>query len=241
MSRPKVPVACAGHGGGGGYRGTPLARRAQRRAASGRDPRRRAAADPGRGRYRARRRRCARGSRGWSARASPSERILLLTFTRRASREMLQRARGLVPASSRGARRHLPFGRAPIGPAARRGAGVTGRVRGARRRRCRRRAGPAALRARAREVPDALPEEGHAAGHLLAHGQRAGAAVGGDRGVLPVVLGAPRADLFAVSRVHGPQARAGRVRPRRPAAVLARAGPRRGDRAADRRRRSTTC
>jgi DNA helicase II / ATP-dependent DNA helicase PcrA len=29
------------------------------------------------------------------------ERILLLTFTRRASREMLQRARGLVPASSR--------------------------------------------------------------------------------------------------------------------------------------------
>jgi DNA helicase-2/ATP-dependent DNA helicase PcrA len=31
----------------------------------------------------------------------PSERILLLTFTRRAAREMLQRARGLVPASSR--------------------------------------------------------------------------------------------------------------------------------------------
>jgi DNA helicase-2/ATP-dependent DNA helicase PcrA len=31
----------------------------------------------------------------------PAERILLLTFTRRASREMLQRARGLVPASSR--------------------------------------------------------------------------------------------------------------------------------------------
>jgi DNA helicase-2/ATP-dependent DNA helicase PcrA len=31
----------------------------------------------------------------------PAERILLLTFTRRASREMLQRARGLVPGSSR--------------------------------------------------------------------------------------------------------------------------------------------
>src|SRR3954453_11478409 len=31
----------------------------------------------------------------------PSERILLLTFTRRAAREMLQRARALVPASSR--------------------------------------------------------------------------------------------------------------------------------------------
>jgi DNA helicase-2/ATP-dependent DNA helicase PcrA len=31
----------------------------------------------------------------------PSERILLLTFTRRAAREMVQRARGLVPASAR--------------------------------------------------------------------------------------------------------------------------------------------
>src|SRR5262245_4885085 len=31
----------------------------------------------------------------------PSERILLLTFTRRAAREMLSRARGLVPGSSR--------------------------------------------------------------------------------------------------------------------------------------------
>src|SRR6201995_5431969 len=31
----------------------------------------------------------------------PSERILLLTFTRRAARELLQRARALVPGSSR--------------------------------------------------------------------------------------------------------------------------------------------
>src|SRR3954462_1128194 len=31
----------------------------------------------------------------------PSERVLLLTFTRRAAREMLERARGLVPSSSR--------------------------------------------------------------------------------------------------------------------------------------------
>src|SRR3954452_5909007 len=31
----------------------------------------------------------------------PSERILLLTFTRRAAREMLTRAHGLVPGSSR--------------------------------------------------------------------------------------------------------------------------------------------
>jgi ATP-dependent DNA helicase UvrD/PcrA len=41
----------------------------------------------------------------------PSERILLLTFTRRAAREMLQRARGLVPASSRDRNpAHLPHG-----------------------------------------------------------------------------------------------------------------------------------
>src|SRR3954468_20102910 len=35
------------------------------------------------------------------AEGTPSERILLLTFTRRAAREILQRARGLVPASAR--------------------------------------------------------------------------------------------------------------------------------------------
>jgi DNA helicase-2/ATP-dependent DNA helicase PcrA len=40
----------------------------------------------------------------------PSERILLLTFTRRAAREMLQRARGLVPASSRNGNPHPPLG-----------------------------------------------------------------------------------------------------------------------------------
>src|SRR4051812_36924255 len=41
----------------------------------------------------------------------PSERILLLTFTRRAAREMLQRARALVPASSRTRiPAHLPHG-----------------------------------------------------------------------------------------------------------------------------------
>src|ERR1700753_2835487 len=35
------------------------------------------------------------------AEGAASERILLLTFTRRAARELLQRARGLVPASAR--------------------------------------------------------------------------------------------------------------------------------------------
>ena len=60
-------------------------------------------------------------------------------------------------------------------------------------------------------------------------------------GALPVVRGAPRGDLGAVQGLHGAQAGARRARPRRPAAVLARAGARRGDRAAARRRRSTTC
>ena len=156
----------------------------------------------------------------------PSERILLLTFTRRAAREMLQRARGLVPASSRVlggtfhsvahrlVRRHaaalgLPggFGVLDAGDAA----DVLDLLREER--------GHAKLQ-------DAVPEEGHAAGHLLAHGQRAAAAVGRDRGALPVGVRAPRGDLGAVSRLHGAQARARRVRPRRPAAVLARAGAR---------------
>ena len=47
-----------------------------------------------------------------------------------------------------------------------------------------------------------------------------------------MVLGAARRDLRAVQGLHGAQAVAGRDRPRRPAAVVARAGPRRGDRAA---------
>ena len=162
----------------------------------------------------------------------PSERILLLTFTRRASREMLQRARGLVPASSRVlggtfhsvahrlVRRHA----SALGPA--------GRVRRARRRRRGGRARPAARRARARAGQDAVPAQGHAAGHLLAHGQRAGAAVGRDRRALPVVFGPSRGDLGAVQGLHRAQAGARRDRPRRPAALLARARRRRGDRAA---------
>ena len=138
----------------------------------------------------------------------PSERILLLTFTRRASREMLQRARGLVPASSRVlggtfhsvahrlVRRHaaalgLPggFGVLDAGDAA----DVLDLLREEH--------GHA-------QLAHALPEEGDAAGHLLAHGQRAAAAVGRDRGALPVGVGAPRGDLGAVPRLHGAQARA---------------------------------
>ena len=59
------------------------------------------------------------------------ERILLLTFTRRAAREMLQRARALVAmpgGSARRARRHVPLGRAPVRAHARRVARAAGRA-----------------------------------------------------------------------------------------------------------------
>ena len=162
----------------------------------------------------------------------PAERILLLTFTRRASREMLQRARGLVPRSSRVlggtfhsvahrlVRRHaaalgLPggFGVLDAGDAA----DVLDLLREEH--------GHAKSR-------DAVPEEGDAAGHLLAHGQRAGAAVGRDRGALPVVS-EHREAISALFKAYTARKRElGVARSRRPAAVLARAGRRRGDRAA---------
>ena len=53
----------------------------------------------------------------------PAERILLLTFTRRAAREMVERARALAervaPDARPRRRRHVPFGRPPDGAPAR--------------------------------------------------------------------------------------------------------------------------
>src|SRR6201985_224394 len=49
------------------------------------------------------------------AEGAASERILLLTFTRRAARELLQRARGLVPASLRVLGRAVHSGAPPMG------------------------------------------------------------------------------------------------------------------------------
>ena len=154
----------------------------------------------------------------------PSERILLLTFTRRASREMLQRARGLVPASSRvlGGTFHSVAHRLVRRHAAALGLpGGFGVLD----------AGDAA------DVLDLLREEhGHAKsrtrfpkkGTLLDIYSRTVNAQqplsGVIDGALPVVRGAPRGDLGAVQGLHRAQARARRARPRRPAAVLARAG-----------------
>ena len=142
---------------------------------------------------------------------SPSERILLLTFTRRASREMLQRARGLVPASSRvlGGTFHSVAHRLVRRHAAALGLpGGFGVLD----------AGDAA------DVLDLLrSEHGHAKARtrfpkkatlLDIYSRTVNAQEplsGRDRGVLPVVLGASRADLCAVPRLHGAQARAGRA------------------------------
>ena len=173
------------------------------------------------------------------------ERILLLTFTRRAAREMLQRARALVP---------MPAGAggvvggtfhsvgAPLPAPARRGA-RTCRPASA----CSTRATPptcstscgrsTATPSRARRFPRK--------GTLLDIYSRtvnAQQPLSGVRGrALPVVRGARRGDRGAVQGLHRAQARARRARPRRPAAVLARARARRGDRARASRRRSTTC
>ena len=150
----------------------------------------------------------------------------------RGARDAAARARRwCTPATPARARRHVPLGGAPDRPPARR------RARAARpasacstpatRRTCstcvREEHGHAAAKA-------ALPAQVDAAGHLLAHGQRAAAAVRGARRALPVVRGAPGRALGAVQGLHGAQAGARGDRPRRPAAVLARAGPRRGHR-----------
>ncbi len=133
------------------------------------------------------------------------------------------------------ARRDVSLGRPPAGAPARRGARPAERLRRARRGRRGGRAGPAARGARARRLAHAVPAQGDPAGHLLAHGECAAAALGRPRAALPLVRGAPRGDLGAVQGLYRPQARARGRRPRRSAAVLASVGGRRGDRPAARR------
>ena len=156
----------------------------------------------------------------------PSERILLLTFTRRASREMLQRARGLVPRVVARARRDVPLGRAPArARGTPRRSGLPGGLRRAGRRRRGRRAGPAARGARATRRPKTrFPQKGTLL-DIYSRTVNAQQPLSGVLdGALPVGVGASRGDLGAVPRLHGAQARARRDRPRRPAADLARAG-----------------
>ena len=200
---------------------------AQRRAAGRGDARGRAAADPRRRGHgqdddalRARR-------LAGRARASPAERILLLTFTRRAAREMLQRARGAgAPAAVArvlGGTFHSVAHR--LVRAARGGARAAGRLRRARRGRRRRPARPVREEHGHAESRTRFPRKGtlldiysrtvNAQQPLLERRRRSTS-----RGATEHARGA----RGAVPRLHGAQARARRARPRRPAAVLARAG-----------------
>ena len=77
----------------------------------------------------ARRARSSTASRYLIERGVAPERILLLTFTRRAAGEMLSRAERLVGAAGRArARRHLPLGRPPPAPPVRRRRRPPGRL-----------------------------------------------------------------------------------------------------------------
>ena len=99
-SRPNRPVASLGHGSGGGYGlgdWLEALNEEQRAAATHAGGHLLILAGAGTGKTTTL---CSRVA--WLVSSGvPSERVLLLTFTRRASREMLSRARGLVPASSR--------------------------------------------------------------------------------------------------------------------------------------------
>ena len=104
---------------------------------------------PGRGR--GRRRRCVRGSHGWSSRGFRRSGSLLLTFTRRAAREMLARTRRCSGRARPGVRWwHVPLDGAPADPGPRGRAGVAVEIRRARCLRCRRSARPVARGAGAR-------------------------------------------------------------------------------------------
>ena len=175
------------------------------------------------------------------------ERVLLVTFTRRAAREMLG-----ARARTWGARRNGRHAGRVVGGTfhsvahrfVRRHAAALGlprRLRRARRRRRRRPAGPRAPGGRRRPDRAALPAQVDAARRLLAHGQRPAAAARAAGRGLPVVRAPRRRPRAPVRRLRRAQARARGDRPRRPAALLARAGPGRGGRGAAERRASTTC
>ena len=92
------------------------------------------------------------------------ERILLLTFSRRAAREMLSRAqRATGPTRDRaGVGRDVPRGRQPAAPAPRAPARSASRLHGARPVRRRRRDEPASRGAGVRHAGTTVPAQGHA-------------------------------------------------------------------------------
>ncbi len=162
------------------------------------------------------------------------ERILLLTFSRRAAREMLSRAQRADRPTRDRARvgRDVPRGRQPAAPPPRTPARPASRLHGAGPVRRRRRDEPAARGAGVRHARTTVPAQGHAGVDLLADGERRREAPRRLEASLPVVRGRDRRHPAGLPGVHGPQARPERPGLRRPAAVLEGAG----DRAADARR-----
>ena len=129
-----------------------------------------------------------------------ADRILLLTFTRRAAQEMIRRTQRIVGKRTCGRTpaqgsdpvtaavvRHLSLDREPPDPAARGGGGPGRQLQRARSRRCRRPDGRSAARAGIFEIGEALSAKGHVPRHLLAPRQHAAAAVRNARRAVPVV------------------------------------------------------
>ena len=151
------------------------------------------------------------------------ERILLLTFTRRAAAEMVQRAATTVPGAGierawggtfHGVANRLLrlAGRPPRHRSVLHGAGPGRRDRAA---------VAAADRDRSRRAGPPLPHRGDAHGGLQQGRQHPGAAVLGARRAVPVVRRPPRRHPRSVRRLRGAQAPPPRPRLRRPAALVA--------------------
>ena len=165
------------------------------------------------------------------------ERVLLLTFSRRAAREMLDRAER---AGHRGGRAAIWGGtfHAVANRLLRVHAQALGLSPGVHRPgpgRRRRRDEPPARRARLRGAHQALPAEGDARADPLAGRERRREARRRPRPPLPVVRRRDRGHPRDLPRLHSAQARAAHTRLRRPAAVLEGARERTRHRAARRR------
>ncbi len=166
------------------------------------------------------------------------DRLMLLTFTRRAAREMVHRTEVMLAGSSAstgrrpprpGPGRHLPLDRPPDAAPSRGRPRVARRLLDARCGRCRRRDRSRPRRAGRGGDGPPVPEEGDAARPVLALGQHPASAVDGHRRDGAVVHRSARADRVDLSRLRQPQASPRARRLRRPVALLAR---RRGRRAA---------
>ncbi len=167
--------------------------------------------------------------RGRPARADPAAHV---HAPRRARDALARRAADRRPRARPGLGRHLPRDRQPAAPAPRRRARSVPRLHGPGPDRHGRPDGPDPGRAGVRPGRAAVPAQGHARRHLLAHREQPHQARRRARTRVPVVRGGGRADPHDLRALHRAQARAERARLRRPAPVLGRAlpPPRRGPR-----------